>query len=313
MLVMEYLQAKKPILTLIRQLKLHHHLWDFIPWSSRFVLLLFLFTPVRAGPVMHQAVNAVTSGSGVVDLQRFSRSHFAFSLDLYSALANQSSANSESEDGNLLFSPYSISTALSMIFLGAGAGSSTSLQLRSALHLNNFSFSDVHDSYKTVLSKLADPYYGEILVSVNNIFQQEGIFISEKYKRALEEFYNVQIQPMDFKRHPQLVVDNLNLWARNFTGQKMSHLRQQSLTPALIDPELGITLTNGLAFRSHWLFRFDPASTFDKGLFYTTSKKRLFKIAILLLNGTEVLFENFVKFCELVTTLLLLSSKPFFL
>lgn len=270
---------------LIRQLKPNHRLWDFIPWSSRFFLLLFLFTPARAGPVMHQAVNAVTSGSGMVDLQRFSRSHFAFSLDLYSALANQSSTNSESEDGNLLFSPYSISTALSMIFLGAGAGSSTSFQLRSALHLNNFSFTEVHDSYKTVLSKLADPYYGEILVTVNNIFQQEGIYISEKYKRALEEFYNVQIQSLDFKRHPQLVVENLNSWARNFTGhQKMTRLRPQYTTPPLPDPELGITLTNGLAFRSNWLFRFDPASTFDKGLFYTTSKKRLFKLIIWLLK-----------------------------
>lgn len=273
MTIMTYFKANNLLLTLMRNLKQLQQCWDLL-WSPSFVLLLFLFTPVKSEPVMPQAINAVSSGSEGMDLQRFSRSHFAFSLDLYSALADQTSNNNESEDGNLLFSPYSISTALSMIFLGAGAGSSTSLQLRSVLHLNNFSFSDVHDSYKTVISKLADPYYGEFLVAVNNIFQQEGIYISEKYKRALQEFYDVQIQSKEFVRHPQKAIDNLNSWARNFTGQKVINSRQKSAPTELTDPNFGMTLTNGLAFRSHWLFRFDPASTFDKGLFYTTSKKR---------------------------------------
>ena len=273
--VMENLIAWKPLRMLKRHLKPHDQQWNS-PWPSSLFLFVFVITTTCASPVMHQAVNSVTGsgGTGVVDLQRFSRSHFAFSLDLYSALASQSPANNEGEAGNLLFSPYSVSTALSMIFLGAGAGSTTSLQLRSALHLNNFSFSDVHDSYKTVINKLSDPYYAEILVTMNGIFQQEGVCISEKYKRALEEFYNVQIQPMDLMRHPQQAVDNINSWARNFTRQKVSNTPHQTTVSASINPELGITLANGLAFRSHWLFRFDPTSTFDKGLFYTTSKKR---------------------------------------
>lgn len=299
---MENLIAWKPLRMLKRHyLKPHNRQWN-LPWSSCFFLFVCVITTTRASPLMHQAVNSVTGtgggsgggASGVVDLQRFSRSHFAFSLDLYSALAGQSPANSEGEAGNLLFSPYSVSTALSMIFLGAGAGSTTSLQLRSALHLNNFSFSDVHDSYKTVINKLSDPYYAEILVTMNGIFQQEGIFVSEKYKRALEEFYNVQIQPMDFVRHPQLAVDNINSWARNFTKQKIPHSLRKTAAPASVHPELGITLANGLAFRSHWLFRFDPASTFDKGLFYTTSKKRCLcssnakNIATKLLTATKL-------------------------
>ena len=218
-----------------RELKPRHQCWDFFWPSWSFVFLFLITTEAWGGPVMHQAVNSITSNGAVVDLQRFSRSHFVFSLDLYSALAEQNPSNSEGEAGNLLFSPYSVSTALSMIFLGAGAGSSTSLQLRSALHLNNFSFSDVHDSYKTVLSKLADPYYGEILVAMNGIFQQEGVYISEKYKRALEEFYHVRIQPIDLVRHPQLALDDS--WARNFTRQKTAHLLRKPNTPTPSNPK----------------------------------------------------------------------------
>ncbi|KAI9559716.1 hypothetical protein GHT06_013721 [Daphnia sinensis] len=276
MTIMEDSIKWTPLCILKGHLTRHLQRWN-LPWLSILFVLLLTIATAWAGPMMHQTDDsdaAANGGNGVVDLQRFSRSHFAFSLDLYSALASQSPANHEDEAGNLLFSPYSVSTALSMIFLGAGSGSTTSLQLRSALHLNNFSFSDVHDSYKTVINKLTDPYYADILVTMNGIFQQQDTYISEKYKRALEEFYNVRIEPVDFVRHPQLAVDSINSWARNFTKQTIPRPLYKPTVQPSINPQLGITLANGLAFRSHWLFRFDPASTFDKGLFYTTSKKR---------------------------------------
>lgn len=59
--------------------------------------------------------NPVSSTSG---LQRFSRAHFEFSLDLYAVLAAQNPASVDGEAANLLFSPYSISAILAMIFLG---------------------------------------------------------------------------------------------------------------------------------------------------------------------------------------------------
>lgn len=84
--------------------------------------------------VIMQSVSGVTTSSTSV-LQRFSRSHFAFSLDLYSALIATKDSSFQPES-NLLFSPFGVSTVLGMVFLGAGAGSSTSVQLRSALKLN---------------------------------------------------------------------------------------------------------------------------------------------------------------------------------
>ena len=239
-------------------------------WPSRlatFLLILSAFIIFCIVPVKSQSVNT----AGGAGLQRFSRAHFAFSLDLYSALASQNPANgSDGDVGNVLFSPYSVSTVLAMMFLGAGPGSPTALQLRSALHLNNFSFSEVHSSYKTVLNKLADPYYSQVLAAANGIFQQEGLFISDKYKRALSEFYSTAFHPVDFAR-PQTISDSINQWAKNLTEGKISSFLHK---PSVIDPSTRIILANALAFRSQWLFRFDPALTFDKGLFYTTSKRR---------------------------------------
>lgn len=242
---------------------------------ARLVLLLAVMA-VTANPTLTATGNL---------LQRFSRSHFAFSLDLYSALAAQNPLNDDSpgeggrnSSSNLLFSPYSLSTVLAMIFMGAGAGSSTSFQLRSALHLNNFSFSDVHATYKTVLTKLADPYYSDVLAVANGVFQQEeqqqqDDSTTSTYRRALDEFYGSQLQTLDFARiSPQMAVAAINTWAWNLTDGRISSLLPSKSTA--VDQTTRLVLASGLAFRSQWLFRFDPAMTFDKGLFYTSSKKR---------------------------------------
>lgn len=250
----------------------------FIP---ALLLTVFLLTgPVKTelGGIQAGISSSTAPPGGSANLQRFSRSHFSFSLDLYSALAgqdpakNQDGIENEMLSNNLLFSPYCVSVALAIMFLGAGAGSSTALELRSALHLNNFSFSDVHDSYQTVLNQLTDPYYSEILTTANGIFQQEGLSISNKYKRALGEFYaGAALQPVDFARNPQSAMDRINLWARNLTDGKINNLLPRSTD---IVSTTRLVLASALAFRSKWLFRFDPAMTFDKGLFYATSKKR---------------------------------------
>ena len=132
-----------------------------------------------------------------------------------------------------------------------------------------FSFNDVHSSYKTVLSKLGDPYYAGVMAAASGVFQQKGLSISDKYKRALDEFYSSTMQLVDFLQQPQGAVDAINAWASNVTHGNFSSLIQQPL-----DPSARLLVVNGLAFRSQWLFRFDPAMTFDKGLFYTTTKKR---------------------------------------
>ena len=229
-------------------------------WCWRLLLMALLIKP--------SATNPVGSPSGLQ--QRFSRAHFEFSLALYSALAAESPPNGDGEAVNLVFSPYSVSTVLAMIFLGAGAGSNTSLQLRSALHLNNFSFSEVHTSFKMVLANLADPYYAEALSAANGIFhQQSAFYVSDKYRRALDEFYSAEMHPADFASDPLTAMDQINAWCHNVTDGRISRLMRRPL-----DPSTKLVLVNGLTFRSQWLYRFDPTMTFDKGLFYTTSKKR---------------------------------------
>jgi len=131
------------------------------------------------------------------------------------------------------------------------------------------SFNEIHSSYKMVLSQLDDVYHAGVIAAANGVFQQEGLSVSDKYKRSLDEFYSSTLQLADFLLQPQDAVDIINAWASNMTKGTISSVMQQPL-----DHFARLLLVNGLAFRSRWLFRFDPAMTFDKGLFYTTSDKR---------------------------------------
>ena len=115
--------------------------------------------------------------------------------------------------------------------------------------------------------------------------------------RALAEFYAADIQSQDFQTNPQAAMNNINEWVRNLTKGSYLFIKKNCsiisfhyqfimfycirwigkishVLPKGIDQATKIAVVNGLAFRSQWLFRFDPGMTFDKGLFYTTSKKR---------------------------------------
>lgn len=118
---------------------------------------LRLATALTAAVALAALSDANPAGSSSGLQQRFSRAHFEFSLALYSALVDvygtpssdgyQRGASDNREAGNLVFSPFSVSTVLAMVFLGAGSASNTSLQLRSALRLDNLSFQEVRFFY----------------------------------------------------------------------------------------------------------------------------------------------------------------------
>jgi hypothetical protein len=145
--------------------------------QSLLLALCAVFSTVRAStldptPPQQQAsspapASAPTSPEEQMsEVQRLSRAHFDFTLDLYSVLigrdprkaalahdevgagaGDQQHQNVDvSKEHNLLLSPYSVASVLSMLYLGAGARSNTSLQLRHGMSYHNLSYSEVRSS-----------------------------------------------------------------------------------------------------------------------------------------------------------------------
>jgi len=84
---------------------------------SRLLLITLLLTTLIGHPADTRAASSIES---------LAKGNTEFALDLYAQLKNA--------DGNLFFSPYSISTCLAMTY--AGARGDTATQMAQALHFD---------------------------------------------------------------------------------------------------------------------------------------------------------------------------------
>ena len=121
------------------------HLHHLRPFRRRLLTVIeiyfFLIFPLSS-------VCAVTNK----DLKYLSEAHFEFSIDLYRQLA-------ASEQGNIVISPQNINLGLAMLFLGSTANTSSSGELRRALHYSDMSYVSIHRGHREALGVLEDQYY----------------------------------------------------------------------------------------------------------------------------------------------------------
>ncbi|NXB05854.1 SPB8 protein, partial [Cnemophilus loriae] len=86
-----------------------------------------------------------------------------FALDLLRKLCEKKSGQ------NVFFSPFSISSALSMVSLGSRG--STEAQIRKVLSLNKAR--DAHSGYQSLLSEINDPNTKYILRTANRLYGEK--------------------------------------------------------------------------------------------------------------------------------------------
>ncbi len=198
--------------------------------------------------------------------QKLSRSHFEFSLDLYERLVADS--GNGNGNGNLVYSPYSVQTVLSMLFLGTTSNSGSSRQLRHALKYDNMSYVDVHSAFKKIVENFDDLYYAKKVRNANGVFVRNGVAVSAPYDRALREFYRSRVNHVDFARAGD-TAKIVNEWVGDVTDGEIPDLL--SMPPA---DDTKLLLVNAMAMEARWLFPFKAGDTFEKGLFFPREGKR---------------------------------------
>ena len=93
--------------------------------------------------------------------------------------------------------------------------------------------------------------------------------MSSPYLRALEEFYMVKAEAMDFRGdNCKLSTENINDWIRTKTDGKISKV----MTSSKCDSNLFIA--SAVALNAQLLNQFQSSDTFHKGLFYLPGNKR---------------------------------------
>ena len=191
----------------------------------------------------------------------------AFAFDLYQEL--------RVADGNLFYSPHSISLALAMTY--AGARGDTEQQMADALHylLSQKRLHPAFNSLDIELSRRGEGAGGKDgegfrLNIVNAIWGQKDYTFLPAFLDILAENYGAGLRPLDFIDAPEESRLTINNWVSDQTEDRINDLIPQGL----IDPLTRLVLTNAIYFNAAWEHPFDEDVTSD-GPFY-------------LLDGSEV-------------------------
>ena len=178
----------------------------------------------------------------------------AFAFDLYRALCV--------EDGNLFYSPYSISLALAMTY--AGARGETERQMADTLHFL-LPQDRLHPAFNDLDIRLAsrardqqrDFDTGFRLNIANALWGQKGYEFVEEFLNVLSENYGAGVRPMDFMTMPEESRLTINDWVADQTENRIKDLIPKNV----IDESTRLVLTNAIYFNAKWRYTFDENST----------------------------------------------------
>ena len=183
-----------------------------------------------------------------------------FAFDLYQAVR-------ESE-GNLFYSPYSVSTALAMIY--AGARGTTATQMEETLHftLGQERLHPAVNALALALKSRADlpeGWDGEgfALNIANSIWGQTGYRFLTPFLDVLAENYGAGLRLLDFATASDASRTVINDWVSDQTGGRIQELFPQGS----VTPDTRLVLANAIYFNAPWLCPFLEENTKD-GTFY---------------------------------------------
>ncbi len=224
-------------------------------------------SPEPTSEDLRSAKNRAAPAATDAELADLVRGNSAFTFDLYQ--------NLREEEGNLFYSPYSISLALAMTY--AGARGDTERQMAETLRFLPAQ-EDLHPAFNALDLELAsrgkgaegDDDQGFSLNVVNAIWGQRGCNFRPEFLDVLGESYGAGLRPLDFLGAPESSRTTINDWVSEQTEGRIEDLIPEDV----ISPETVLVLTNAIYFNAAWLHRFDPQDTRD-GQFHLTDGSTL--------------------------------------
>jgi serpin B len=188
----------------------------------------------------------------------------AFAVELYAKLRAQ--------EGNLFFSPYSISAALAMTH--AGARGKTETQMTEALHFPRQRADDreqFHQAFGAIIKDL-NARGGEgryELIIANALWGQKGYEFLKGFLRCIEDNYDGRLEEVDFAGDTESARRTINAWVEQKTRDKIKDL----IPKGVLNQLTRLVLTNAIYFKGNWAHQFKKEKTKDAPFTLAGGKK----------------------------------------
>ncbi len=224
---------------------------------------------VRAGDgvrayVAADAIEPIGEGDVAMnaDLRAVVEGNTRFALDLYARLGTE-------QDGNLFFSPGSLSTALAMTY--DGAGGETAEQMAEVLHLR-LPRERLHPAFAALQQTWeADGEGAGYRLSVaNRLWGQRDFDFRADYLATTRQHYGAELARVDFARQAEPARQRINAWVEEQTNGKIADL----IPPGVLDAMTRLVLTNAVHFKGDWSEPFRKEATKDAP-FHVSARERV--------------------------------------
>ncbi|XP_059182525.1 leukocyte elastase inhibitor-like [Centropristis striata] len=179
-----------------------------------------------------------------------SKANTTFSLALLKKLGDNDNT------ANVFYSPFSISSALAMVMLGAGGNTHT--QMSECLKTKDCQ-DEVHVSFAQLLKELnkADAPYA--LNVANRLYGEQSFQFVEDFLGKTRKHYNAELESVDFIRNCEAARVNINTWVEEKTQGKIKDV----LAKGVVHSSTMLVLVNAIYFKGNWNKQFQESATRD--------------------------------------------------
>ncbi|XP_069880798.1 leukocyte elastase inhibitor-like [Dipodomys merriami] len=182
-------------------------------------------------------------------MEQLSTANTRFTLDLFLALSENNPT------GNIFISPFSISSALAMVFLGCRGN--TAAQLSKTFHFNEVE--DIHSRFQDLnaaINKHGSPY---ILKLANRLYGEKTYSFLQDFLASTQKMYGAELASVDFQHGSEESRKAINEWVKGQTEGKIPEL----LSAGMVDTMTRLVLVNAIYFKGNWQEKFMKEDTTD--------------------------------------------------
>uniref|UniRef100_A0A8C4JKD5 Ovalbumin-like n=1 Tax=Dromaius novaehollandiae TaxID=8790 RepID=A0A8C4JKD5_DRONO len=209
---------------------------------------------------------------------------------------------------NIIYSPLSILSVLSMVYLGAKGNTESQMEKVSHLHINakylllfmppfQCGTSEyIHNSFKDLLSEITMPNASYSLKTADRIYVEKTYPIFPEYLKCAKKFYKAELVEADFKKATEEARQLINSWVEKETSGQI----QDFLEPGSVDLNTALLLINAIYFKGMWKKAFREEDTQE--VLFSMTKQESKPVQMMCQNGTfkiAVVADEKIKVLEL--------------
>jgi serpin B len=172
-----------------------------------------------------------------------------FAIDMYQQINGQP----DQADKNVFFSPYSLSTAMAMVY--AAAEGETKAQIQKTFHYPAPAI--LNPNSAALYNQFNKPNPDYKLATVNDLWMQQGLTPTKSYIDTVQRYYSGQVIALDFEGSPDSARQTINKKIVEKTKQMIPEL----LPKGSIKSDTAVVLTNAVYFKGDWTLPFTAERT----------------------------------------------------